>query len=492
MPLLALDIPPGVIKSGTNLQQANSWNDSNLVRWHEGSLQPFGGWRKRTASTFTGISRALITYRDNSGNRRTALGTESKLYVVDQTNAIHDITPASFTTGTANAVQNLGWSALTWSASEWGTPRPDTGPYTPVTTWSLDTWGEYLLGCSSTDGKIYQWANNTSNVAAVVTNAPTNNAAIIVTEERFVFALAAGGERDRVEWCDQENNTVWTAAATNQAGGFNLNTVGEIVTGQRVRGGTLIITSTDAHVARYTGPPFVFSFNKVGTGCGAISANASVQADTFACWMGDNGFFMYDGGGVRSLTSTVSEFVFSNMNKDQRSKCFAVLNAQFNEVIWFYPSSDSLENNRYVAWNFRENHWSIGSMSRTAGADIGVFSYPNYASSDGYLYEHEIGFDYDDETIFVESGPVQIGQGDRLMVARSLIPDEKTQGDVSATFKTRNFPNATEESHGPFTMANPTSVRFQGREVSMRIEAAKTTDWRVGTMRLDVVPGSSR
>ena len=87
---------------------------------------------------------------------------------------------------------------------------------------------------------------------------------------------------------------------------------------------------------------------------------------------------------------------------------------------------------------------------------------------------------------------MQIGSGDRLVVARSLIPDEKTQGDVTATFKTRNYPNGSEVSYGPFTMTNPTSVRFQGREVSMRITGDVATDWRAGTMRLDVVEGSGR
>ena len=71
-------------------------------------------------------------------------------------------------------------------------------------------------------------------------------------------------------------------------------------------------------------------------------------------------------------------------------------------------------------------------------------------------------------------------------------PDEKNQGDVTATFKTRLYPNGTETSHGPFTMSNPTSVRFQGRQVSMRIEAAQNNDWRVGTMRLDAVAGGKR
>jgi len=188
----------------------------------------------------------------------------------------------------------------------------------------------------------------------------------------------------------------------------------------------------------------------------------------------------------------VGDFVFNDINDAQRSKVYGVLNSKFSECWWFYPSSNSTECNRYVAWNYRENYWTIGELARTAAADVGEFIYPNYVSSDGYLYEHEVGFSYDDATVFVESGPVLLGQGDRLMVARTLIPDEKTQGDVKATFKTRNYPNASESSHGPYTMANPTSVRFQGREVAMRIVGNVATDWRVGTMKLDVVPGSAR
>lgn len=491
MALVALAIPPGVVKNGTDLQQAGAWNDANLVRWYEGSLQPMGGWRTRTSSAMTGVCRALITYRDNAGNRRTAAGTHSKLYVVDEANTVHDITPTGFTAGSSDAVQNLGWGALTWSASQWGTPRPDSGTYTPATTWSLDTWGQYLVGCATSDGKIYEWQNNTSNPAAVLANAPTNNTAIITTDERFIFALGAGGEGNRVEWCDQEDNTTWTAAATNQAGGQSLTTSGNIITAETMRGETLILTTVDAHVARYTGPPFVYSFSRVGTGCGIASANACIRANNFAVWMGQNSFHIYDGG-VRTLPSQVGDYVFSDINDAQRSKIYGVLNAKFSECWWFYPSSGSQENDRYVVWNYRDNYWTIGEMARTAGADIGEFVYPNYVSSDGYIYEHEVGFSYDDATIFAESGPIEMGAGDRMMVVRSLIPDEKTQGDVTATFKTRFYPNGSESSHGPFDMANPTSVRFQGRQVSMRVTGNVATDWRVGTMRLDVVPGGAR
>jgi hypothetical protein len=491
MPLMSLAIPPGVVKNGTNLQQANTWNDANLVRWYEGSMQPVGGWRLRTTSAMAGACRALITYRDNAGDRRTAAGTSSKLYAIDEANALFDITPAGFTAGAADAVQNLGWGALTWGASQWGTSRPDTGPYSAATTWSLDTWGQYLLGCSTSDGKIYVWLNNTANVATVISQAPTGNNAIITTDERFVFALGAGGEGNRVEWCDQEDYTTWTASATNQAGGFTLATGGNIVAARSLRGETLILTNVDAHVARYQGPPYVYGFQRVGTGCGVASANACVRADNIAVWMGMNSFHIYDGG-VKALPSSVGDFVFNDINVSQRSKVFGVLNSKFSEVWWFYPSSDATENDRYVAWNYRENYWTIGAIDRTAGADVGEFIYPNFVSSTGYIYEQEVGYSYDSSEVFAESGPVQLGNGDRLMVARTLIPDEQTQGDVTATFKTRLYPNAVESSYGPYQMANPTSVRFQGREVSMRVTGNVATDWRVGIMRLDVVPGSAR
>ena len=491
MPLVPLTIPPGVHKNGTDLQNAGRWNDANLVRWYEGGMQPVNGWRARTTSAFTGVCRALLTWTNNAGSRQTAAGTESKLYFVSDANAVSDITPANFSAGIPSATQNLGWGALTYGFDSYGIARPDSGSYTPATTWSLDSWGEYLLGCSNHDGKIYQWTLSPGTVAAVLSNAPTSNTAIYVTDERFVFALGAGGVGNKVQWSDQEDNNLWAPATTNQAGSLTLQTAGNLICAMGVRGQTLLFTDIDCHAATYQGPPFVYGIKAVGSGCGIASANAAATTDTAAFWMGKNSFFVYDGS-VRSLPSDVGDYVFSDINVAQRSKVYAVKNSGHQEIWWFYPSSNSTENNRYVAYNYRENHWSIGSLARTAATDAGVFVYPNMVGTDNKIYEHEVGFDYDSATVFAESGPIEIGTGDRLMVAKSLIPDEKTQGDVIAKFKTRLYPNATESTHGPYTMANPTSVRFTGRQVEMRVEGNRGADWRVGTMRLDVAQGSRR
>ncbi len=492
MPLLNIAPPPGVVKNGTDLQQANTWSDANLVRWYEGALQPVGGWRARTASAMSGACRALITFVDNSNNRRTVAGTHTNLYFIDEGNTVVDITPTGFTTGSADANLNLGYGGLSWNSYTWNTPRPDTGAYTPATTWSLDTFGEYVIASATSDGKIYQWENSSGSPAALLSNAPTGVNAIVVSPERFVFALAAGGESNKVAFSDQEQSNVWTPAATNQAGSFTLATDGTLLAGKRMRGETLLLTDIDAHTARFQGPPFVYGFQQVGTACGVISANACATANNQAYWMGKNGFFVYNGS-VQTLRSSVGDFIFENLNTSQRSKVFAVSNSNFSEIIWFYPSSSSTENDSYVSYNYMENHWQIGTLARTAGVDVGAFVFPNYVTADGYIYEHEAGHAYDvGSTVFAQTGPLQLGNGDRMMVATGLIPDEKTQGDVTATFKTRFFPNAAESTFGPFNMANPTSVRFQGRQVQMTVTGNTSSSWRVGNMRLDVKAGSRR
>jgi hypothetical protein len=159
---------------------------------------------------------------------------------------------------------------------------------------------------------------------------------------------------------------------------------------------------------------------------------------------------------------------------------------------WFYPSATSNEIDSYVTYNYRENHWSIGSISRSAGTDAGVFNSPIMVSPNGFVYEHEVGFDYEGARPFAESGPIEIATGDRVVSVNEMIPDENTQGDAQARFSTRFYPNAPEFNYGPYTMANPTPVRVTGRQLAVRIEGVTNTSWRVGVPRLNVVLGGKR
>jgi len=350
-----------------------------------------------------------------------------------------------------------------------------------------------LVACSSTDGKLYEWQLGfaTPTIAAAIANAPTGNKAVMVTADRILFALGAGGNPRKVQWCDQENNTDWTPSTSNLAGDYELTTPGTLLAGKRVKGINLLFTDVDVHTAQYVGAPFVYGFEKAGSGCGLISAQSVAAIDTAAIWMSKSGFWIYDGY-AKPLPSDVGDYVFQNINYAQSSKIYAVHNSQFGEIWWYYPSAASNENDSYVTFNYRENHWAIGTLARTAGSHAGVYTNPLMVSVDGYVYEHEVGFAYDGATIYAESGPVQIGNGDNIMSVRQVVPDEQTLGEAVVSFATRFYPTGDESSYGPYSAANPTSVRFAGRQISMKVTGAVLADWRVGVMRLEAVPMGKR
>ena len=329
-------------------------------------------------------------------------------------------------------------------------------------------------------------------VAQVIANAPTSNLGLVVTEERFLVALGAGGNPRKVQWCDREARTTWVAAATNEAGDIELQTTGQIMQAVRTRGQTLVITDLDAHAMRYLGPPYVYGFERVGTSCGTISRKAAVDVDMGIFWMGQGGFYRFDGNTVQEIPCEVRDYIFDDFNSGQQSKIWGYANSEFSEIWWYYPSSGSVEIDRYVGYNYRENFWIIGEMERTCGASRGVFRYPILGDMYGTMHDHEVGVNKDGATVYAETGPISLGNGDQTMQVMQVIPDEVTQGDVEMYFKTRFHPNDTEREYGPFTPANPTSARFQGRQVRMKVQEDRLTAWRVGTMRLDVVARGRR
>jgi len=498
MPLLPLKIPAGVSSVGTDLESSGRWLDANLVRWTNGSLRPVGGWLEKydTSASFTATPRKMHAWSDNSATAHIAIGSASELIHVDESGTAVDITPSGLTAGQDDGSVGSAFGGGNYGAGYYGTERVSSGVLQEADTWSLDNWGEYLVGCLTSDGKLYEWQLDaaTPTLAAQISNAPVDNKACMVTEERFLFALGAGGNPRKVQWCDREDNTTWTPDATNEAGDIELQTNGEIMTGLRMRGRTLILTNVDAHIASYVGAPYVYGFERAGTACGVASRIAAVATDYGAFWMGNESFFMFDGSTVRRLSCEVQDKVFDSVNRNQMTKVFAVHDARHGEVWWFYPSSETTEIDSYVAFDYNENHWSVGSLERTCGVPRGVFDHPYWVDPTGVIYEHErLNLPHGGATPYAETAPINLGAGDQIIKAVNLIGDEDFAGQVDVTFKTRFHPNDTERNYGAYTLnGGITSVRFTGRQMRMRVEATGNDDFRVGVMRLEVQPGGKR
>ena len=236
----------------------------------------------------------------------------------------------------------------------------------------------------------------------------------------------------------------------------------------------------------------MYTFERVGGGCGAASRRGGVRVQDSVVWLGWDGFYLYESGYVRSLDCAVWDFFFDDLSRAQISKVYGWLNHQHNEVWWCYPSDTSNECDSYVAWNYVHDIWHFGHMPASMVLPAGVFRQPVGFHTDTKAYEQEIGYDHGSETPYCESGPFEIGEGDRRMHVVRLIPDESTLGDVNATFKVREYPTSTETSYGPYTLTEPTSVRFSGRQAVIRVTPSGESDWRWGVPRIEVTTGGRR
>lgn len=500
MPYLDLEIPPGVYANGTARQARGRWRLANLVRWPNGpDLQPVGGWRRKNpeAEPLAGAARAILSWRDNDQGRWIAIGAHDGLWAMSALGALSDITPAGFVAGAADASIGGGYGAGPYGEPPaYGTPRAEGEEVVPASVWTLDTWGQHLVGCCEGDGKLYEWTLDPETPAAAIAGAPTDCRAVVVTAENFIFAL-----RDRnVAWCDQADAATWTPAATNQAGDLDLQTPGRLMCGRRVRGATLVFSDVDVWAAQYLGGVAVYGFQRVGADCGVVAKGAAVSLDTRAVWMGRGTFFTYDGGSVGALECEAADHVFGDLNDQQVSKVTAWHNAGHGEVWWHYPSAGSNENDRYAAWSYRTGTWSVGELARTCGTSAGVFPNPLLVSPAGEVWEHEVGWAWGDSdaegeraTPFARSGPLELGAGDRVMAVTGVVGDEKTLGQAEVRFFARGFPNAAEAEHGPYALTTaPVDARFSARQVETQVAFTSETDSRVGVIRLDVRAGGRR
>jgi hypothetical protein len=454
-----IDIPPGLLKNGTEYSAAGRWRNANLVRFRGKTIGPVGGWKKSPltvggfASTdLAGYIRAAITWRANDQSRYMACGSTRKLYSFDGA-GFTDITPAGFTVGSDDVAVGKGYGAYQYGKQNYGTARTVSSITSEPGRWTLDTFGQNLYAMANSDGRLHKWP--LTGIAAPETNAPTNNRSFVVTNERHIMLLGAGDgptgggagvytpNPRHVWWCSQEDPTDWDrASATNSAGDFNLDTAGQIMCGVRFAGDIYIFTDQDVFRCQYVGPPYYYGFHQLRDGCGLIGPGALAETPAMLAWMGINGFWAFDGY-VKSLPCDVQDFLFGmgedggdgDLNVAQSAKVHGAHNSAFNEIWWFYPSVASDECDSYVVWNYAENHWNTGRLARTCWTDANVWPKPLAfygfrKVSDGltysWLYQHEQGWLDDNAArpgIFLESAPFEIGSGDTRMFIDRIIQD---------------------------------------------------------------------
>ena len=455
------------------------------------------------ADTYT-ITSAVAANASDSGNGGASVVGEYQINV-----------------GLNTQVGGTGWGAGTWSRGAWGSGSATTTE-AELRLWTHDNFGEDLI-INPRDAAIYYWDKTSTLSARAVeigtlsgaSNTPTIAKQVLVSDnDRHVIAFGCNplGSSDQdnllIRFSDQESLTDWTPTATNTAGDLRLGSGSEFIQAVETKREVLVWTDKSLHSMKYVGPPFTFGLQQLASNITIMGPKAAVAAEDFVFWMGIDNFYVYDGR-TSNLPCTVRDYVFEDFNLEQVEKVFAGINSQWGEVIWFYPSSTSDENDRYVVFNYIEKVWYYGNLSRTAWRDRGIRTYPIAAGASGgnsYLYNHEIGVDDDGSAMeaYIESSQIDIGDGEKFLLINRLIPDLTFTGSSSGspvanfTLETREYPGANYDTitSGSVTRSATTPVeqftnqldmRLRGRSFAIKVDSdALGTRWRLGAPRVQL------
>ena len=547
-----------------------------------------------TASFYSGVDpiRGLHSWRLGTGARYLAVGSVQSLRLWDGSQSygtnspIYDITPATATIPSGNIdfkdqkdflIAGLGFGALEYGGDRnldgsggsasggdvYGTPRfPAIDPditdadawrdnYVPV--WSLDNFADDLIAVNSGEGSIWymdssgvSFTNATQTATPAVllsslsgsTGVPVDNVGVLVTPERHIMVIGAGGNSRRIAWGQQESLTDFTPSVTNTAGDIDVQTKGKIIGGFKTRYGVLLFFTDSVWKTNYLGPPYVYGVERLTEGGGCLGMKSVAGSADFVAWMSRGRFWSYTGGYIQELACDVGDYVFSDINTDVEGLIAGGHNAEFGEITWFYPKEGDGFPTRYVTYSYREKHWTTGSLERSAWESSDSLGYPVAGGVDGYLYRHELDPDTQSTPIlrettvtapadvsalsalnsrviakgvnttlhpnvateehlcYAESGAIEIGSGNKMMSVSQIITDSDA-GNKGLRMKV-TVQNTPDDSNplvkGAYDLTSDgyTDTRFTGRQALLRVESPFDQEWRFGEIRFDAAVSGER
>jgi hypothetical protein len=435
-----------------------------------------------------------------------------------------------------------GWGAGGWGRGGWGSGTTD-----PVNLTQRDWWFDNFdndLVMNIRKGPIYYWERGTltdpttalgvradllsefaDNAGYDPDDVPVIAMQVLVSQNDkhlIAFGAVPFGSNDPddfdpllIRWADQDNPFQWEPQVTNSAGFIRISRGSRIVRALPTRQEILVWTESHLYSFQFLGTTDVFGLQEYADNISIIAPRAVTTANNITYWMGTDKFYSYSGR-VETLPCTVRQYVFEDLNYSQVEQIICGTDEGFNEVWWFYPSSESNTNNRYVVYNHLEQIWYFGELPRTAWLDSPLRRFPqavesSVATQTGVLYNHEDGIDADGAPMnaYIQSNDFGIDAGDNFVLTKRIIPDINFTGstgqnpEVTMAIRTRNFPGSSLNADnddtarvistqvGSFTQQ--IFIRARARQIALRISSDNLgTQWQLGTPRLDSQPDGER
>jgi hypothetical protein len=545
-----------LIGVGTNLKfyvnQGGPYYDITPIRYTVTLTDPFATINTSNVVTVTAASSGavlgdFVTFSGASAVGGITINGEYQIQSIVDTNTFTILAATAATStatggGTVSAafqinvgqaieVPLVGWGAGAWGYGSWGNGATST---TALRLWSQANFGQDLI-FAPRGGSIFYWAASSTISSRAVyatslsgaSDVPTVVNFIFVSDaSRFVFAFGAnplgGSSQDPmlVRWSDQESVTMWTPAATNQAGDIRLSRGSQIVTCVQNRQEIVVWTDTSVYSFQYVGTPAVWSSQIMGDNISIMGQNVAVLASGTSYWMGIDKFYKYNGT-VSTLRCDLREYIYGDINANQTQQFFAGTNEGFNEVWWFYCSSNSTSINRYVVYNYVDDIWYYGSMNRTAWIDSTLLTYPIAAVPNSTygntLVYHEYGLD--DNTTgtvypidsYIQSSEFDLQFGTKFAYVNRILPDVTFRKSTTSSPQVTmtlipmqnsgsgyNTPQTTNGSINTATVTRTATapieqftgqvfIRLRGRQMIFQIEGNQLgLQWQIGTPRIEI------
>ena len=416
-----------------------------------------------------------------------------------------------FNTPSAFAAAGYGANPSGYGGGGYGSGEALTAPSAPTITttdWDINNFGE-ILTANTQNGPIYYWSptSNTQTMYLLETAPMANTGHFIAMPSRQVVAFGSTvtGIQDPllIRWSDAGDATVWIASANNQAGSYRISEGSTIVGAIQASQQAFVWTDLAMWSMQYVGYPNVFGFTKIADGVGLIAQKAVGILGRSTYWMSPGGFNFLQDSGPQDLECSVWDQVFQNLNTSYLDLIRCATNSIFDEVTWYYPSANATYNDSYVKYNTQTQSWDYGLLDRVAWCDQSVLGLPIGADSDGYIWQHEVGYNAGNSPMVssFETGYMQLNDADNLIFIDQIWPDFKWQttsgsspsATVYLTFYGADYPSDTPIQYGPYEMTQQTqylSVRIRNRLLRISCStadengvAAYGTFFRIGALR---------
>jgi hypothetical protein len=239
--------------------------------------------------------------------------------------------------------------------------------------WKFALFGQRVVATNFVDPMQSFLINSSSVFANLASAAP--NARYITTAKGFLIAAntydgTGGNQPQRVWWSGLNDPTNWPTPGTALAaqyqssyndlfgdGGWITGVVGDL-------GGCDVAVFMERRVWRgvYSGAPVVFSFYPAEGVRGTHMPNSIVQLGKDVFYIGEDGFYRFDGSSSEAIgVDKVDKTFFSMLDQNYLTRVQGAVDPLNKIIFWLFPSTSSTNGvcDKIICYNWAFKRWSL-------------------------------------------------------------------------------------------------------------------------------------